>query len=165
MNVFDIQLEQIRISPGHNFRGHFGEAPGEHPALTVDHVSCIAGKGIEGDRYFDLMEDYKGQITFFDLAVTDRLSEKIGKTIDPSVVRRNVFLRGVDLNRLIGKVFEIQGVRFSGSEECKPCLWMDEAVEPGTEEFLEGQGGLRARILSSGTLHLGATTLKVEERL
>ena len=61
-----------------------------------------------------------------------------------------------NLNDLIGQDFEIQGVRFHGTEECRPCYWMDQAIAPGTEEFLKGRGGLRARMLTSGKLHSSA---------
>jgi hypothetical protein len=46
----------------------------------------------------------------------------------------------------------VQGVRFFGSAECRPCYWMNQAIGPGAEEFLRGQGGLRARILTDGIL-------------
>ena len=72
----------------------------------------------------------------------------------PGVFRRNVLTRGVDLNTLIGKEFEIQGVRFEGAAECSPCFWMDRAFAPGAEDALEGRGGLRARILTDGVLRV-----------
>ena len=58
----------------------------------------------------------------------------------------------IDLNQLIGQEFEIQGVRFHGSGECRPCYWMNSAIAPVAEGFLEGRGGLRARILTDGEL-------------
>ena len=48
--------------------------------------------------------------------------------IVPSAVRRNVFTRNVDLNEYIGQHFEVQGVRFYGSEESRPCDWMNRAI-------------------------------------
>ena len=48
--------------------------------------------------------------------------------------------------------FEIQGVRFRGHGEAKPCYWMNQAFAPGTQEALQGQGGLRAEVLSDGCL-------------
>ena len=69
-----------------------------------------------------------------------------------SVYRRNVITRGIDLNEWIGVEFEIQGIRFEGTEEASPCYWMNTAFGPGAEELLKGRGGLRARILSSGIL-------------
>jgi len=70
----------------------------------------------------------------------------------PSLARRNVVTAGIDLNSLIGKTFTVQGVDFEGICECKPCYWMDSAIAPGAEKALQGRGGLRARILSSGRL-------------
>ncbi|HXQ02714.1 MAG TPA: hypothetical protein VN801_07065, partial [Candidatus Udaeobacter sp.] len=61
--------------------------------------------------------------------------------------------RGFDLNEFIGKEFEIQGVRFYGTEESAPCYWMDGAFATGAEDFLKGRGGLRAKILTDGKLH------------
>ena len=60
-----------------------------------------------------------------------------------------------DLNELIGQEFEIQGVRFLGTEEAKPCFWMDQAVGEGAEKAMKGKGGLRARILEDGVLKCG----------
>jgi MOSC domain-containing protein YiiM len=53
---------------------------------------------------------------------------------------------------LIGKEFEIQGVRFLGTEEASPCFWMDQAFGEGAEDALRGKGGLRAKILDDGVL-------------
>ncbi|MGH8099974.1 MAG: MOSC domain-containing protein, partial [Chthoniobacterales bacterium] len=71
----------------------------------------------------------------------------------PGAVRRNVFTYGLDLNSLIGQDFEIQGVRFYGTQEAAPCYWMDRTIAPGAKEFLKGRGGLRAKILNDGELH------------
>jgi MOSC domain-containing protein YiiM len=68
------------------------------------------------------------------------------------VFRRNIVTCGLDLNSLIGQEFEIQGVRFAGVEESKPCYWMNQAFAEGAEEAMKGNGGLRARILTSGVL-------------
>lgn len=148
------ELHQLYISPGHNFFGHHGREPDEYPALEVSALECAAGRGIHGDRFFDYRENYKGQITFFSREIFDELRAALAVP-DCSVawLRRNVITRGVDLNTLIDREFEIQGVRFYGTEECRPCYWMNRAIAPGAESFLKGRGGLRARILNDGTLH------------
>jgi len=115
----------------------------------------VAGRGLRGDRYFDHKENYKGQITFFAWEIYHAICHALGsKDKDPSAFRRNVITEGVDLNGLIGTEFEIQGVRFRGTEECKPCYWMETAFAPGAENFLKGRGGLRALILSDGSLRV-----------
>jgi MOSC domain-containing protein YiiM len=122
--------------------------------IEVPVIECVAGHGIRGDRYLDFKDDYKGQITFFSLDVFNELCAALDvHDCSPAVARRNVITRGVDLNEYIGKEFEIQGVRFYGTEESAPCYWMDRAFAPGAQVFLKGNGGLRARILSDGKLH------------
>jgi MOSC domain-containing protein YiiM len=146
-------IRHIYISPGHNFRGHHGGPPGENPIVEVESDECVAGKGLVGDRYFAEKEDSKGQITFFALEVHRQLCEKLNRpATPPSAYRRNVITEGLDLNTLVGKEFELQGVRFLGTEKCEPCYWMDQAVAPGAEDAMKGCGGLRAKILTTGTL-------------
>ena len=116
-------------------------------------IECVAGHGIRGDRFFDYKEDYKGQITFFALEVFDELCAALKLSdCSPASLRRNIITREADLNALIEREFEIQGVRFNGVQECRPYYWMDRVVAPGAEKFLKGRGGLRARILTDGIL-------------
>jgi MOSC domain-containing protein YiiM len=121
--------------------------------IETSEIECVAKRGIRDDRYFDFKDDYKGQITFFSLEVFNELCSALQiQPCSPSAARRNVITRGVDLNDLIGQEFEVQGVRFFGTEECRPCYWMDGAFAPGAQEFLKGRGGLRAKILTSGEM-------------
>jgi MOSC domain-containing protein YiiM len=118
-----------------------------------DEVECLAGRGIAGDRFFDYKPNYSGQITFFSEEVYEALCRELKlQGIPPSGARRNVITRGVDLNTLIDREFEVQGVRFRGRSECTPCYWMDRVFGLGAEAFLKGRGGLRAMILSDGWL-------------
>lgn len=148
-----IQVRHLFISPGHNFFGHHGQLAGQHPITEVEQINCVAGRGIQGDRFFNFKKDYKGQITFFSEEVFDALRHELSlPEAQPAATRRNAFVAGVDLNTLVGAEFEIQGVRFAGVEQCKPCYWMNSALGPGAEAWLQGRGGLRARILSNGVL-------------
>ena len=155
-------IRQIFISPGHNYFGHHGRAPDDYPLLEVERIECIAGHGIRGDRYYDYSENYQGQITFFSGEVFESLARNFGLTsTSPGVLRRNVIVSGVDLNKLIDEEFVIQGVRFRGTGHCKPCYWLDQAFAAGTERFLEKNGGLRAQILTDGALAVGEAELSV----
>lgn len=121
--------------------------------LEVAAVECVAGKGLRGDRFFDYKADYKGQATLFSWETVVALQRELGRPeIDPSVFRRNVIVEGADLNAMIGKEFELQGVVFLGSQEAAPCYWMNQALCPGAEEALQGRGGLRVKILTDGRL-------------
>ncbi len=150
----------LYLSPGHNYRGHHGGPPGDHPIEEVPSVECVAGRGLVGDRYFDYKPDFKGQITFFAWENLVAMWEQLGLAPhlrDPSATRRNVVVEGLDLNALIGKDFSLQGIRFLGTEECKPCYWMNGAIHPEAEAWMQGRGGLRAKILTDGILRLEAT--------
>jgi MOSC domain-containing protein YiiM len=149
-----VKIVALYISPGHNFFGHHGGGAGSNPAVAVGEVECVAGHGIKGDRFFDYKPGYSGQVSFFAQEVHEELCRNFElKAVPISVYRRNIVTAGRDLNELIGQEFELQGVKFFGYSECKPCYWMDQAVTPGAEKWLRGHGGLRARILSSGLLH------------
>lgn len=149
------RIQHLYLSPGHNFFGHHDLPPGEHPMVERDELRLFAGRGIEGDRFFDFKPNYKGQITFFAGEVHDDLCARLGvRDRPPSVFRRNVITRGVDLNELIGEEFEVQGVRFRGMAECTPCYWMDHAFGEGAEAALKDRGGLRAKILTDGVLRV-----------
>jgi MOSC domain-containing protein YiiM len=147
------QILAIYLSPGHNFFGRHNQSALAHQIVSVPQVDCVAGSGLVGDRFFKYKPGYKGQITFFASEVFDSVCEGLGVCEkQPSLLRRNVLTRGIDLNTLIGMTFSIQGVVFEGTEECRPCYWMDTALAPGAEAALRGRGGLRARILEGGTL-------------
>lgn len=151
----DARIHQLYISPGHNFFGRYGQESLDHETIAVSEVECVAGKGLVGDRFFDYKPDYKGQVTFFSLEVFATMCGALDVWHqEPGVLRRNVVVSGLELNDLIGRRFVIQGVEFEGTQEAKPCFWMDEAFAPGAEAWLQGQGGLRARILGDGWLRV-----------
>jgi MOSC domain-containing protein YiiM len=155
VSLESVRVRHIYVSPGHNFRGHHGGPAGTHPTLEMAEVRCVAGRGLEGDRYFDHKADFKGQITFFAWEVHRDLCRHFGRPdTPPAVYRRNVVVEGADLNALVGREFVLQGLRFAGAEECAPCEWMNEAFGPGAEAALQGRGGLRARILTDGVLRV-----------
>ena len=157
-------IRQIFISAGHNYFGHHGRAPDDFPLVEVQQVECVAGHGIRGDRFYDYRDDYKGQITFFSIEVFEKLVARFDLTNKSAGnLRRNVIVAGVNLNDLIGQEFSVQGIRLRGTAHCRPCYWMNQAIAPGAEEFLEGNGGLRAQILSDGLIAVGDAQLVLAE--
>ncbi len=150
-----MKIRHLFISPGHNFFSHHEQPAGDNPTVEVAQVNCIAGRGLECDRFFDFKPDYKGQVTFFSQEVFDALCAELKLSgHSPGALRRNIIVAGADLNSLVGQEFEVQGVKFRGMAECSPCHWMDQALATGAQQFLQNRGGLRAQILTSGTLRV-----------
>ncbi len=157
-----MEIVSLYHSPEHVYRGHMGMPAGTVPMTEVPRMKVLAGKGAEGDRYSKL-GGAKGQVTFFAEEAWLRLCDELGVVgRNTGVFRRNIIVRGADLNELIGRDFEIQGVRFHGVEYCKPCVWMEEAFAPGTLERLTAwkAGGLRASVLTDGWLAIGVAELR-----
>jgi MOSC domain-containing protein YiiM len=161
-----VAIRHIFISPGHNFFGRFGEPAGAHPTLDVPTVKCRTGWGLEGDRFYGYRPDYKGQVTFFAWETYEAAKTNFAVSqLLPSAFRRNVLVEGVDLPGLIGQRFTLGGVTFEGTGESKPCAWMNTVVAPGAEEWLRGQGGLRAKVLTDGALARGRADLVLLQKV
>ncbi len=148
-----LTLHAISVSHGHSYFGRHGLGSVPLPIHELETVECVAGRGLRGDRFFDHKENYKGQVTLFSAETFDELRRALNQPrAQPAALRRNLLVSGFDLNNLIGRQFALQGVLLEGTEECRPCAWMDEALGPGAEAWLRGRGGLRCRILTGGWL-------------
>jgi MOSC domain-containing protein YiiM len=116
----------------------------------VEKVAAVAGKGLEGDRQFFADGADTGEaLTLIEAEVL----EDVGLTGPES--RRQVVTRGVRLNDLVGKHFRVGQVECVGTELCQPCLHLQQLTRPGLIKDLIHRGGLRADILSGGTISVG----------
>ena len=92
----------------------------------------------------------------------ERFAAECLRQPDLSVTGRNVVTRGVRLNELVGREFSVGPVRFRGVELCEPCLGLGDALSSSKLKPAEvvkrwvHRGGLRADVLSSGELAVGA---------
>jgi MOSC domain-containing protein YiiM len=116
----------------------------------VESVRALAGKGLEGDRKFKPNGARPGAaLTLIEAEVL----EDVGLTGAQS--RRQVVVRGVRLNDLVGKRFQVGDVECLGVELCEPCLHLQSLTRPGIIDDLVHRGGLNADILSDGTIAVG----------
>jgi len=125
----------------------------------VDSVSAVAGKGLVGDRHF--YEDGAEPGQALTLIEAEAL-EDVGLTGARS--RRQVVVRGVRLNDLVGKRFRVGGVECLGVELCEPCLHLQQMTRPGIIKDLVHRGGLNADILNDGRISVGDALLVDERR-
>ena len=55
MVCVDFEILHLFVSTGHNYFGHHEKPPGDHATVDAAEIQCIVGKGIAGDRYFEVL--------------------------------------------------------------------------------------------------------------
>src|SRR3954469_1733469 len=116
---------------------------------TVESVRARAGRGLEGDRKAEHGTKLGGALTLIEAEVL----EEAGLTGAES--RRQVVVRGVRLNDLVGKRFRVGDVECVGVELCEPCSHLESMTRPGIVKELVHRAGINADILSNGTISVG----------
>jgi hypothetical protein len=125
----------------------------EAPVMLVDEAVAIVGRGLKGDRYADGTGTFASgrpgsALTLIDAAVLDTF----GGDVDH---RRNVVVRGTDLNALVGHEFTLGEARCRGRRLCGPCAHLDRLNGGGILRPLVHRGGLRADVIRGGTIRIG----------
>ena len=128
---------------------HLG-APLTPENWAVESVHAVAGKGLEGDRYFFPDGAKPGQALTL---VEQDVVEDVG--LAPGATRRQLTVSGTGLNDLIGKRFRVGTVECYGVELCEPCLHLEEMTRPGIIKELVHRAGINADILTDGTIAIG----------
>ena len=136
-----MHVEEINIGPS-------------EALAPVESVTAVAGKGLVGDRHFTDNPGPGNALTLIEAEVL----EDVGLTGAQS--RRQVVVRGVQVNDLIGKRFRVGNVECLGVEICEPCAHLQSLTRPGIIKDLIHRGGLRADILSDGTISVGDKVLE-----
>lgn len=129
---------------------------GELPA-PVERVRALAGKGLEGNRYFyseGSAPDGRA-LTLIAAEALEAMERETEIRLDAAATRRNVLTRGVDVNALVGKRFRIGDVECRGVELCEPCTHLQSMTQPGVIKGLAHRGGLNADILNDGAIAVG----------
>ena len=124
------------------------------PMKEVAEVFATAGKGLSGDRYGS--GSGKRGLTLIQAEHLPVIASLSGQArIAPSLLRRNLVVSGIPLIALKGRRFRIGEVLLEGTDSCDPCSRMEAALGPGGYNAMRGHGGLCARILEGGVLHIG----------
>lgn len=128
---------------------HLGEA--DRPELRpVESVRALAGKGLEGDRYFFVDGAKPGRALTL---VEEENVRDVG--LPAGATRRQVTTRGVRLDDLVGKRFRVGDVECYGVELCEPCSHLEKMTRPGIVRDLVHRAGINADILTDGTISVG----------
>src|SRR3954469_20232766 len=99
----------------------------------VEQVEAVAGTGLRGNRYFYADGDAPPgrAITLIAAEALEAYEAETGRTLSPAESRRNVLVRGVDVNALVGKRFRIGDVECEGVELCEPCSTLQSMTHEG----------------------------------
>ncbi len=131
------------------------------PMTAVDKARAIPGRGLEGDRYFSQVGTYSNQpgpsreVTLIEVEAFEALKRDYQIELEPRNTRRNIVTRGVPLNHLVGRDFQVGEVKLRGIRLCEPCSHLEQLTRPGITRALVHRGGLRAQVLNSGLIRVG----------
>jgi MOSC domain-containing protein YiiM len=122
----------------------------------VESVQAVAGRGLEGNRYFYDGNAPSGRA--LTLIAAEALAEgeaESGVPLDAAESRRNVLTSGIDLNALVGRHFRVGEVECYGVELCEPCRTLEGMTRPGIVKAYVHRAGLNADILTDGEIRVG----------
>ena len=115
---------------------------------SIAEVEAIAGFGLVGDRYatFEHDADYDGgqDLTLVEAESLERLASEDGIHLEPGATRRN-----------LTTTFKVGTVLARGIELCEPCNHLQQSIGQPILRPLAHRAGLRAHLLSSGTIRVG----------
>ncbi len=131
------------------------------PMAAEPKLSLIADRGIEGDRYllgagfYSKKPEVGRQVTLFEMETLEALARDEGLRFGPHEHRRNVTVRGVPLNHLVGQRFLIGTVLVEAARLSVPCHHLEEVSGKRVFKALLHRSGLNCRILRGGFIAVG----------
>jgi MOSC domain-containing protein YiiM len=127
------------------------------PMQAVAEAAAFPGVGLAGDRYaLKLGTFYKPEpdreLTLIEAEAIEALRRDYQVELAAGDARRNIVTRNVPLNHLVGREFSIGNVRIRGLRLCEPCGHLQNVTGKPVIKGLLHRGGLRAQILTPGTI-------------
>lgn len=163
----EIEIVELLASPAHRYEGRPSDGPAPVPeGESREVLEFRAGLGIVGDRYFHQLAHRASSVTIQSADALDAVAAELG-IARPTLqqTRRNVLVRGADIDALVGTPFSLDSgdgeIRFGDSRPANPCAWMDVVIAPGAHRALRRKGGLRTEPLDDGVLRLGPAILRI----
>lgn len=138
-------------------------AKGADAMTELQEAKLVAGKGIEGDRYFLGTGTYSDkpapdrQVTLIESETLEALARDHNMHLTPVESRRNLTVTGVPLNHLVGKRFKVGDVVLYGGRLNTPCKYLDDLLGKKLFKLLLNRSGLNCEIVEGGVIRPGAT--------
>ncbi|ELZ82318.1 hypothetical protein C455_03884 [Haloferax larsenii JCM 13917] len=136
------------------------------PMVAHDTVELCDG-GLVGDRYRDGTGYYSATdgcaVTLVDAAVLDDARTEFGLDLSDGVHRRNIVVRGVDLETLLDATFDLGEATLRGTKLRPPCAHLADLVGDDVGDALrEKRGGICAEVVAPGRVGVGDELRVVE---
>ena len=130
------------------------------PTVAVKEVLAIPGVGLDGDRYALRQGTFfkpepEFELTLIEAEAIEALKRDYNVELAPGEARRNLVTRGIALNHLVGRDFQIGEVKVHGIRLCEPCDHLQRLTGRQVIKGLRHRGGLRAQILTQGAIRVG----------
>ena len=122
---------------------------------SVTEAEVVPGFGLEGD-HFHGQGGGNRQVTLIQGEHLDAVGAFLrGPSADPSLARRNIVVRGINLFSLQDRRFRIGDAVLEHTGPCHPCSRMEENFGPGGYNAMRGHGGITAKIIAGGLIRVG----------
>lgn len=124
------------------------------PLTERSNVYVSIEQGIEGDHYQG--KNRKRQVTLIQKEHIEAVASLMSlEKIDPSYLRRNIVVSGINLLAFKGLKFKIGKVVLEMTGFCHPCSRMEKNLGLGGYNAMRGHGGITAKVITSGYINLG----------
>ncbi len=126
------------------------------PMRELHSAVALARCGLEGDHRTEKTPGSGRQVTILSQEFIRQTAYFLGREdIDPSLLRRNLVVSGINLNALRYQRFTIGEAIFEASALCHPCSRMESALGKGGVAAMLGHGGLCCKVLEGGRIAVG----------
>jgi MOSC domain-containing protein YiiM len=127
-----------------------------HEPMSVLEETYANIGGLTGDRANKGNPESKRQVTMIQYEHLEAVASFLEKeTIDPALVRRNIVVKGLNLNALKGQQFIVGEAVLEMTGFCHPCNRMEENLGSGGFNAMRGHGGITCRVIKEGKIKLG----------
>jgi MOSC domain-containing protein YiiM len=98
----------------------------------------------------------KRQVTLIQQEHLAVVAQLLGREkVDPTELRRNIVVSGVNLLSLKRTKFQIGDVVLQGTGPCAPCSLMEQNLGSGGYSAMRGHGGITSIVVRPGTIRIG----------
>lgn len=130
-----------------------GVRPKRRQPMKATDAIQILKTGIEGDHY---QSGGKRSITLIQYEHLFAIASYLKlPSVSPADLRRNIVISSMNLLGLRNCQFKIGDAILEGTGLCAPCSRMEEIFGEGGYSAVRGHGGITAKILQPGNIHIG----------